>query len=73
MKVLILGGGGVIGQKLAQSLALRGELRGKELTKIVLADIVTPAPVSAPFQLKQQRAISPIQPLSQPVSMPIRT
>jgi len=49
MKVLILGGGGVIGQKLAQSLALRGELRGKELTKIVLADIVTPAPVSAPF------------------------
>ena len=52
MKVLILGGGGVIGQKLAQSLALRGELRGKELTKIVLADIVTPAPVSAPFPVE---------------------
>ena len=52
MKVLILGGGGVIGQKLAQSLALRGELRGKELTKIVLADITNPAPIDAPFAVE---------------------
>jgi len=52
MKVLILGGGGVIGQKLAHSLALRGELRGKELTKIVLADIVNPPPVDAPVPVE---------------------
>lgn len=52
MKVLIIGGGGVIGQKLAQKLVQKGELRGKELTKIVLADIVDPAPVNASFPVE---------------------
>jgi len=52
MKVVILGGGGVVGQKLAKRLVKRGELRGKELTHIVLADIVDPAPVDAPFPVE---------------------
>lgn len=52
MKVLILGGGGVVGQKLAQSLVRKGELRGKPLGKIVLADIVDPAPIDAPFPVE---------------------
>lgn len=43
MKVLIIGGGGVIGQKLGQRLADRGILRGQQIDSIVLADIVDPA------------------------------
>ncbi|WP_238367493.1 D-erythronate dehydrogenase [Mesobacterium pallidum] len=46
MKVLIIGGGGVIGQKLGQRLAARGTLRGQAIDRIVLADIVDPAPIS---------------------------
>lgn len=49
MNILIIGGGGVIGQKLARKLAERGSLRGAPISKIVLADIVDPAPVAAPF------------------------
>ena len=52
MKVLILGGGGVVGQKLAQSLVSKGTLRGQDLTRIVLADIVDPNPVDAPFPVE---------------------
>lgn len=46
MNVLIIGGGGVVGQRLAQSLANRGTLRGQEIAQITLADIVDPAPVA---------------------------
>jgi nucleoside-diphosphate-sugar epimerase len=49
MHILIIGGGGVVGQKLARSLAARGQLRGKAIRKITLADIVDPAMVEAPF------------------------
>jgi nucleoside-diphosphate-sugar epimerase len=49
MKVLIIGGGGVVGQKLAQSLAKRGTLRGQNIDTMVLADVVDPAPVEAAF------------------------
>ena len=49
MKVLIIGGGGLIGQKLARALAARGTLRGRAIDRLVLADIVDPAPVAAPF------------------------
>jgi nucleoside-diphosphate-sugar epimerase len=45
MKVLIIGGGGVVGQKLARALAARGRLRGREIATLTLADIVDPAPV----------------------------
>ncbi|MBK5933677.1 nucleoside-diphosphate-sugar epimerase [Rhodovulum imhoffii] len=43
MNILIIGGGGVIGQKLGRALAARGELRGKVISGITLADIVDPA------------------------------
>lgn len=49
MKILILGGGGLIGQKLARSLAQRATLRGADITELVLADVTDPAPVDAPF------------------------
>ncbi|PWL34142.1 D-erythronate dehydrogenase [Marivita sp. XM-24bin2] len=52
MNILILGGGGVVGQKLAQSLAQRGHLRGQEITRMTLADIVDPVPVEAPFPVE---------------------
>jgi len=39
MNILIIGGGGVVGQKLAQSLAKSGTLRGKDISRVTLADI----------------------------------
>ncbi len=45
MNILIIGGGGVIGQKLGRSLAARGTLRGQQISRITLADIVNPAPI----------------------------
>src|SRR6056300_1018167 len=47
MKVLIIGGGGVVGQKLGAALGAQGHLRGQEISEIALADIVDPKPVAA--------------------------
>lgn len=55
MKVLIIGGGGLVGQKLAKALAARGTLRGKDITGMVLADVVDPAPVEATFPVQTTR------------------
>ncbi|MGH1414204.1 MAG: D-erythronate dehydrogenase [Pelagimonas sp.] len=55
MKVLILGGGGFLGRKLALSLADRQELRGSKIDQMVLADIVDPKPIDAPFEMEYQR------------------
>ncbi|NVO28605.1 SDR family oxidoreductase [Donghicola sp. C2-DW-16] len=52
MKVLIIGGGGLVGQKLAKSLAARGELRGQSIDSLVLADVVDPAQIEAPFAVE---------------------
>lgn len=49
MEILIIGGAGVIGRKLAAALSARGRLRGREISRLVLADIVAPEPVAAPF------------------------
>lgn len=43
MKVLILGGGGMLGRKLAQALVAAGHLGGKEIGRLTLADMVEPA------------------------------
>ncbi|AAV95675.1 NAD-dependent epimerase/dehydratase family protein [Ruegeria pomeroyi] len=45
MNILIIGGGGVVGQKLGRLLATRGHLRGREITRLTLVDIVDPAPI----------------------------
>jgi nucleoside-diphosphate-sugar epimerase len=42
MKVLILGGAGMIGRKLAERLARDGRLGGKEIAELTLYDVVAP-------------------------------
>ncbi len=54
MKVLILGGGGFLGRKLALKLAEQQSLRGKAIDQMVLADIVDPKPIEAPFPVHYQ-------------------
>lgn len=49
MNILIIGGGGFIGQKLARKLAARGVLRGQDIDRLVLADLTEPQMVEAPF------------------------
>jgi nucleoside-diphosphate-sugar epimerase len=49
MNILIIGGGGFIGRKLAQRLAERGQLRGMPIASITLADLSVPDPIDAPF------------------------
>lgn len=46
MNIVIIGGGGVIGQKLARALVARGHLRGRDITRITLADVTAPAPIA---------------------------
>lgn len=52
MNVLIIGGGGFLGQRLARQLAMQGELRGRGITGLTLADIVAPASLDAPFPVE---------------------
>jgi nucleoside-diphosphate-sugar epimerase len=52
MKILIIGGAGVVGQKLGRALAALGELRGREIGSLVLADVVDPPRFEAPFPLE---------------------
>jgi nucleoside-diphosphate-sugar epimerase len=49
MNVLIIGGGGFLGQKLAKALVARGELRGEPISKLTLADLVAPSVLAASF------------------------
>ncbi|WP_077022649.1 D-erythronate dehydrogenase [Fuerstiella marisgermanici] len=46
MKVLIIGGAGMVGQKLAQNLAATGRIGANDVTRLELFDVV-PAPVPA--------------------------
>lgn len=46
MNILIIGGGGLVGQKLGQALAKRGHLHGQDISRITLADVVDPSGVS---------------------------
>ena len=43
MKILIIGGAGMIGRKLAERLARDGELGGKAISRLVLHDVVAGA------------------------------
>jgi nucleoside-diphosphate-sugar epimerase len=49
MRVLITGGGGFLGQKLARRLAVEGQLRGRALTGLVLSDLAAPPVPPADF------------------------
>lgn len=49
MRVLIIGGGGMIGQKVARRLAADAALAGAPVEEIILHDIVEPPAVAAPF------------------------
>lgn len=55
MNILIIGGGGFLGQKLALDLAKRGTLRGQQISSLTLADVVDPAVVAAPFPVTTTR------------------
>ena len=49
MRVLITGGGGFLGQKLAHALAVRGKIGGRAITAMELVDLTPPQPVTADF------------------------
>ena len=51
VRILILGGGGFIGQKLAMALAKSGTLRGETITHLGLADVTKATKVDAPFSI----------------------
>ncbi|MEM5469282.1 D-erythronate dehydrogenase [Celeribacter marinus] len=53
MKICIIGGGGLVGQKLAKELAARGTLKGQTIDTLVLADVVDPAPIAADFTVER--------------------
>ena len=52
MDILILGGGGFLGQKLAKALAARERLRDRFIGRLVLADLGEPPAVEAPFDVE---------------------
>lgn len=52
MRVLITGGGGFLGVKLARALAAKGEIRGTPITHLTQADLIAPAPVEADFPVE---------------------
>ena len=52
MRILIIGGGGMVGRKLAERLARDGKLGGREISHVTLQDVVMPAaPAGAKFKV----------------------
>ncbi len=56
MKIVITGGGGFLGVKLARALVARGTLRGKAIEEILLVDVVDPPRLDAPFPVRTTTA-----------------
>jgi nucleoside-diphosphate-sugar epimerase len=55
MRIVILGGGGMLGQKVARAMAAKGSQRGQKISHLALADIADPKPVEAPFPVSTHR------------------
>lgn len=51
MRILIIGGGGFVGQKLANRFADKVTMRGADITHLALADITEPKAVGADFEV----------------------
>ena len=51
MRVLIIGGGGMVGQKFARRLAADNAIAGKPIDELILYDIVEPLRPDAPFKV----------------------
>ena len=51
MRVVITGGGGMLGQKLARALAGRGGIGDRAIDVLALADVKKPPAVTAPFKV----------------------
>lgn len=51
MSILITGGGGFLGRKLAQAIADAGQVRGRAVEQLVLIDLAQPEPVEAGFNV----------------------
>jgi len=45
MHILIIGAAGMVGRKLSAALAAAGQVGGRQITRLTLADVVAPAPV----------------------------
>ena len=45
MHILIIGAAGMVGRKLTAGLAKAGQVGGKEIVKLTLADVIKPEPV----------------------------
>ena len=52
MNIIILGGGGFLGQKLARALAGAVHLRGQKISKLTLADLFEPPTIDGPFPVE---------------------
>lgn len=50
MNILIIGGAGMVGRKLALRLARDGRLGGKPIAGLTLHDVIEPPPLDAPFK-----------------------
>lgn len=62
MKILILGGAGMVGRKLAERLALDGQLGGRDIAKLTLFDVIAPtAPAGAAFEVDLQTGDLPAE------------
>ena len=44
MKILIIGGAGMVGRKLSERLAKDGQLGGREISELTMYDVVAPTP-----------------------------
>jgi len=55
MRTIIIGGGGMLGGKLARALGRRGEIDGRDISHMALADIVGPAVPEASFPVTIHR------------------